>query len=80
MGCVRCVRVALAMCAIIRAAWRCDSSSGIAIDGFYPTRARARGLFVAVNRAVDRARARVVVMGTVSIALSMSRTLWVIDD
>ena len=55
MGCVRCVRVAFAMCAIIRAPWRCDSSSGIAIDGFYPTRARARGLFVAVNR--SRARA-----------------------
>ena len=44
----------------------------------------ARGLFVAVNRAVDRAvdraRACVVVMGMVSIALSMSRTRWVIDD
>ena len=47
----------------------------------YPS---ARGLFVAVNRAVDRAvdraRARVMVMETVSIALSMSRTRWVIDD
>ena len=43
----------------------------------YPS---ARGLFVAVNRAVDRPRARVVVMGMVSIALSMSRTRWVIDD
>ena len=48
-----------------------------------PERARA-GLFVAVNRAlgraVDRARARVVVMGTVSSAVSMSRTRWVMDD
>ena len=49
----------------------------------YPS-ARARGLFVAVNRAlgraVVRASARVVVMGTVSSAVSMSRTRWVMDD
>jgi len=43
----------------------------------YPS---ARWLFVEVDRAVDRARARVMVMETVSIALSMSRTRWVIDD
>lgn len=84
MRCVRCVcDVAFAMCAV-GATWRGDSSSGIAIDRFYPTRARARGLFVAVNRAlgraVDRASERVVVMGTVSSAVSMSRTRWVMDD